>query len=87
MPRREREQLRGVAKGFLDRAANFDPRLHVASVHSAAVRSALLVCGDAEAALAETSAEFGARSNEVVDLVRFVLSDEYQTLRKEFGWA
>jgi tetratricopeptide (TPR) repeat protein len=87
MPRREREQLRGVAKAFLDRAAHFDPRLHVAAVHSAAVRSALLVCGDAEASLGETSAEFSARSNEVVDLVRFILSDEYQTLRKEFGWA
>ena len=87
LPRREREQLRGVAKAFLDRAASYDARLHVQAVHQAASRSALLVCGDAEAALGETAAEFGPRGIEVVDLIRFILSEEYQALRKEFGWA
>jgi hypothetical protein len=87
LPRRERERLRGLAQAFLDRATIFDARLSISAVHAAARRAALLSCGDAEAALGELASEVGPHGNEVVDLARFVLSEEYPALRKEFGWA
>jgi hypothetical protein len=87
LPRKSRDLLRGVATEFLGQSKDFDPGRFLADVLSAAARGALLVCGDAEAALHEMAGLYGPRSEQVSGLMRFVLSDEYTPLRKEFGWA
>jgi tetratricopeptide (TPR) repeat protein len=50
-------------------------------------RAGLLACGDIRLALADVSAEVAAPAADALALIRFALSEEHGSLRRELGWA
>src|SRR5205807_6885532 len=87
LPRKSRDSVHALAAAFIERPRGFDAAAFLWALHAGAVRSALLTCGDPEAALHETAALYGPRSRELTDLVRFLLADDYAKLREALGWA
>jgi hypothetical protein len=87
IPRKARDAVRTAAKAFEPQLAGFDADAFVGALHAGAIRAATLLAGDAEVALRQTAAQTGERSGQVMDLLRFLLSDEYHAARRDLGWA